>query len=406
MTRKRRGYGEGSISQRKDGRWVGRISLGYKDDGSRRRVTVYGKTKTEAQKKLRELQGKADAGEVVEANAMKVGAFLTHWLDTEIKPRRAATTADRYRIGINHLKKVLGGVRLQGLNAAHIRAAFVTMDRAGLSADARLKALKVLKSALKHAMKLDLITKNPADAVSAPKVERREIHPLTPEQCQRLFSVANGEIDADGKPIEDGKPHRLASMLFVAVMTGMRKGELFALRWSDVNLNEGVISVRRSVQECNGKLKVKEPKTKAGRRAIMLSPKTVAALKDRRKAADAEAHEGCELVFPDQLGGFQRRSNVDRQFFHPMRAAAGIPKTVTFHDLRHTCASLLLLQGVHPKVVQERLGHADITVTLNTYSHLLPGLQAEVVGRMDNVFSESGRQSGIKTKEATPKEVA
>jgi integrase len=123
-------------------------------------------------------------------------------------------------------------------------------------------------------------------------------------------------------------------------MTGLRKGELFALHWSDVDLNEGVISVRRTLQECNGELKLKSPKTAAGRRAVMLSPMTIEALKERRQVVDTEELGACELVFPDRVGGFQRRSNFDRQFWYPMREKAGIPDTVKFHDLRHTCASL------------------------------------------------------------------
>ncbi len=387
MARKKRGQGEGSIFQRSDGRWVGRISLGYGDDGRRKQRTVYAATKSAVQTKLLELQGKAANGTLTELSTLTVGQYLSSWFDDDVKPNRSPRTAERYEGLIRlHLKPRIGRFKLQALAPAHVQAMLGDMVRDEVSADTRKKALATLKTALSRALKLRLVVHNPCDGVETPKVSRRDIHPLTAEQTANLFEKATG--------------HRLGPIFTVAATTGLRQGELFGLHWSDLNLAEGVLTVRRTLEECEGRLRLKEPKSKAGRRAVMLSAITVDALKRRQAQAEAEGLESCDLVFPDTVGGFLRRSNFARKVWHPLRKASGIPETVCFHDLRHTHASLLLSQNVHPKVVQERLGHSDISLTLNTYSHLLPGMQAEAAGLIDGLFMPG--EYTVSTKPAVP----
>jgi integrase len=380
MPRARRGRNEGSIFKRKDGRWVGRISLGFGADGKRKTRTVYGKTKKEAQTKLGELKQRSAAGTLGDLSTMTVAQFLARWLADEVKPNRQAKTAQRYEgLVDNHINKAIGGVRLQSLNPAHVLSMLSEMERGGDSADCRLKTLRALKTALNWAVSpMKLITANPCQGIKAPKVERREIQPLDKPDAERLF-----------KTCKDSK-HRLESIFVVATMTGLRRGELFALKWSDINLAEGVLSVRRTLEETKAGLREKPPKTKAGRRAVPFGSIVQEALQRRKVTAEKEAAKGhgSDFVFPDRVGGWLRGSNFSRGVWATIRQDAKLPTSLTFHDLRHTHASLLIKQNVHIKTIQERLGHANIQVTLDTYSHLLPGMQAEAADQLDAMFRE------------------
>lgn len=336
-----------------------------------------------------ELQGRKSTGTLTDVSALTVGQYLDLWMTTEVLPNRATRTAERNEGLIRlHIKSRIGRFKLQSLGPVHVASMLAAMVEDGTSADTRKKSLVALKVALNRALKQRLIVHNPCDAVQMPKVITRDIHPLDTEQTDRMFIESSSQ--------------RLGEIFVVAATTGLRQGELFALHRRDVNLSEGVLTVRRTLEEtAKGTLKLKEPKSRAGRRAVMLAAITVDALKRRMEAAAAEGLEDYEIVFPDTHGGFLRRSNFTRQTWHPVRTAAEIPKTVTFHDLRHTHASQLLAQGVHPKVVQERLGHANITMTLNTHSHLLPGLQAEAAGLIDGLFSSSEYTVSTKSAETT-----
>lgn len=194
---------------------------------------------------------------------------------------------------------------------------------------------------------------------------------LTEKEVKRLLKVAKG--------------NRLEALIVLALTTGMRQGELFALRWSDVDLQRKTLSVQRSAQEIDGDIRFVEPKTDLSRRRISLSKIAVNALKSRGAIAKREGH-GSELVFPSPRGDVLRKSNFIRREWEPMRTAAGIPNA-RFHDLRHTAASLLLAEGVNPKVVQEMHGHASIRLTLDTYSHLIPTMQAGAADAFDRMLT-------------------
>jgi integrase len=177
-------------------------------------------------------------------------------------------------------------------------------------------------------------------------------------------------------------------------MTGLRKGELFAIEWNAVNLDEGVLVVRRQLQELKG-LKLKEPKTQAGKRVVSLDPVAVEALRSRLKKAQDEGFEPEQvpIVFPNIRGGYLRGSNFDRNVWYPIRKAAGIPDTFVFHDLRHTQASLMLAAGVDLKVIQKRLGHRDFATTANTYSHLLQNSQNEAVEKLAAMMQKTAKKA-------------
>ena len=178
-------------------------------------------------------------------------------------------------------------------------------------------------------------------------------------------------------------------MIILAAMTELRKGELLALEWLAVNLAEGVLVVRKTVDEVVGYFGTKEPKSASGRRVVTPGTIAVNALKRRREKAVRECMKPSEvpLVFPSTTGTLHRKSNFDRNVWHPIRDAVGIPDTFHFHDLRHTQASLMIAAGVPMKVIQERLGHSDFSITANTYSHLLQGAQADAAEKVDGLFA-------------------
>jgi integrase len=370
MARKRRGRGEGGVFQRSDGLWVGVVSLGFSGDGKRRRKTVYGRTKAEAQDKLRQAQTDAASGRPLDTDTLTLGEFLARWLDGTVRPRLNPTTVHRYEQLIRlHIIPHVGAVRVAKFAAAHVEQLYASMAAAGASADTRHKAGVLLGTALRRAARLRLLATNPVRDVDKPRPVRKEIRPLDADQAGQLVAAA--------------RPDRLYSLYALALDSGMRQGELFALQWEDIDWATGTVQVRHSLEEIKGRLRLKDVKTKHGRRRIKLAPSTLDALQEHRKttlAAGRYRPDG--PVFSDQDGGWLRKSNLVRRSFQPLLARAGLP-AVRFHDLRHTTATLLLLANFNPKIVSERLGHSKIQVTLDTYSHLLPTMQDGAADRLE-----------------------
>jgi integrase len=205
------------------------------------------------------------------------------------------------------------------------------------------------------------------------------IQPLTPEQTKRLVEFVS----------ED----RLAALYVLAVTAGLRQGELLGLKWEDVDLDHAILRVKRTLLGIkDGKPVFGTPKTAKGRRSVKLTAKAVEALEKHRERQIEERKQlvklwrDCDLVFPTRVGTPISRHNLVTRSFKPLLVRAGLPD-IRFHDLRHTCATLMLVVGTNPKVVQEMLGHANVSITLDTYSHLLPNMQGEAVGRLDNLLS-------------------
>jgi integrase len=233
----------------------------------------------------------------------------------------------------------------------------------------------VLGTALRYAAEIeDLIDGNPAALVRKPRVPKQEMLVWNREQIAAFLKTA--------------RSNRLYAIYLLAAVTGMREGELFALKWLDVDWDAGAILVQRSLEEVQGKQRLKEPKTAAGRRRIDLPAVAMATLAEHRAQMEKEGH-GSDLVFCNRAGNFLRRGNFRLTEFLPLVKRAGVP-VIRFHDLRHTAATLLLLAGENPKIVQERLGHSRIQVTLDTYSHVLPTMQRSAVDKLDKLFSEKG----------------
>lgn len=379
---KRRGSGEGSIFQRGDGRWTATITIGYDAKGKRKRRTVYGKTKGEVQKKMLELQQQKQAGTLAEINRMTTGQYLDHWLNNIARPNIRENTHASYDGAIkNHISPRIGGVRLTDLSPVHIERMLSEMERAKVSARMRQLCYAVLRRSLNRAMKGGRLYRNPCLCVDPPRVEQKEVKPLTGEQARLLLKVAAGS--------------RFHALFVLAVTTGMRQGELFGLHWSDIDLERGTLIVRRTLLETRGKLSWGEPKAKQSRRMLSLPPMAVQALWDHKAKMLTEGRAGLEVVFCDSHGGLLRKSNFARNVWKPLLASAELPH-FRFHDLRHTHIALLCQAGEHPKVIQARAGHSQISVTMNTYGHLMPGMDAaaaDKVGAMLALPAGEGEKS-------------
>ena len=385
----RRGRHEGSVYQRKDGRWVGTISLGSDSNGKRKRKTVYGASKREAQQKLRQIQTQVDLGHVVEPSSLTLQEYLTRWLEHVAKPRVAPSTYDRYGL---HLKKHviphIGAVKLTKLTSYHVEQLYAVMATEGDSDWEIQKTGKVLSQALRDAVRSKLIQFNPAAEVPRPRPKKREIQCLNLEQV-KLF-------------LTEAKKHRLYALFVTAIDTGARMGELFALRWEDVDLESGSITIRYTLEELRGYPRLKEPKTTKSRRRIQLSAHTTGVLREHRERMAKEGYaSSSHPIFCDTRGGWLRRSNMIRNALKPIlkrtnekivglsREQGEGPKAlpqIRFHDLRHTCATLLLMADENVKVVSERLGHSTIQMTLDTYSHVLPTMQQRAAEKMNGML--------------------
>jgi integrase len=375
MSRKRRGRGEGSIYERADGLWATSLSLGYNDAGRRRRRTIYGKSKSEVQEKLRQLIDDAVTGRLTDAPALTVKEWLARWLDT-CKGRLAPKTHLRYeqlvRLRIN---PHLGSAKLGKLLPMHVQQLYTALEREGISARGIQMAGMMLGKALRDAVRLRLIVSNPAADVAKPRPAKKEMRVYDQQQARALLDAAHAEP--------------LKALFVIALDTGMRQGELFGLLWQDIDFQTGCLSVQRSLEEINGKHRIKEPKSGKGRR-IELSRFAVAAMQDHRAAALKEGQyrpDGPVFCAPE--GGFMVKGNFLQRVYRPLQRKAKLP-AIRFHDLRHTAATLMLAADVNVKIVSERLGHASIQLTLDTYSHVLPSMQTIAAQRMDAFFRQTG----------------
>lgn len=346
--------------------------------GGTKRRTIYGKTRREVRDKLaKALADRAD-GIVFDDENMTVGEYLKRWLSDCVRGtvRESTFSRDKYLMN-NHAIPALGRVKLKNLGALRLQGLYRDRLDSGLSAATVQKMHHVLHKALDQAVRWNLIPRNPADAVKAPTPVPKEMRPLSVHEARGLLEVARG--------------NRLEAFYVLALHTGMRSGELLGLKWEDIDLGSSVPSlrVRRTLTRTgNGKgLALGEPKTKKSRRTVRLTPRAVEALKSHRarqaeeKLKAGALYEDRGLVFSGEGGNLLNPSNIRQRSFAMLLKKAGLPG-ITFHDLRHTCASLLFQRNIHPKFVQELLGHASVAITLDTYSHMLPGMGGEATDAM------------------------
>ena len=374
-SRGRRGNGEGSITQLKDGRWQARIDLGYVE-GKRKRKTYYGKTRKEAADKLKLALADHKNGLPLVDERQTMAQYLSRWLEDSARHTIRPRTYTRYEQLVRlHAAPYIGKIALARLTPQQLANLYSERLKAGQSPRSVQFLHAVLHRALKQALKWGLIARNPADAVDAPRPERKDIQPLTREQVTTfLIAIENDPLEA---------------LYVLAVTTGMRIGELLGLQWNDIEGNR--LSVRHTLQQINKEWKLVEPKTDRSRRNITLTTLAVEALRHHRvkqneqRLAIGAAWQNRDLVFCNAAGAPLDARNILRSNFHPLLARAGLPK-IRLHDLRHTAATLLLSAGTHPKKVQDLLGHSTISLTLDTYSHILPSMQDEVASAMDGLL--------------------
>ena len=366
---RKRGNDEGTIYQRQDGRWVAAVR-----DVNGRRVYRYARTQAEASAKLTvALKATAD-GIALPSEQQTVAEFLTAWLEESARRTLRPSTYRSYRqIVRDHILPEIGNVRLARLTPHQVQRLINHRLESGLSPQSVLYIRGVLRGALNEALRWGLVVRNVATLVQPPRVQRYEISPLDAEQAQRLLTAIRGD--------------RLEALYSVALAIGLRQGEALGLRWQDVDLDAGILRIRHALQRIDGKLVLVEPKTMRSRRTIQLPSLAVGALREHRvrqsaeRALVGEEWNDQDFVFTSQLGRPLHGATVTHRF-QKLLAAAGLPRQ-RFHDLRHGCATLLLAQGVSARVVMDVLGHSAITLTLNTYSHVVPALQTEAARRMD-----------------------
>ncbi len=381
---KKRGNDEGSISRRKNGGWMAQYT-GYTVEGRKRR-TFYGKTRAEVSEQLTKAMADRDGGMDYEPAKITAGEYLDMWLRDSVKGTvKEATYANYSYITRVHISPALGRVKLKSLTPAHVRGFYGEKSRSDLSAATVKKMHVVLRKALSQAVSDGLIPRNASDGVKPPRASApgEEIRPLDSEECGAFLEASRGE--------------RLEAMYVLAIHCGLREGELLALRWEDANLEatKPVLLVRRTLTRGeDGRGWIAGASTKSGKgRRVRLTRPAVTALKDHRKRQLEERMrlagfwQNQGLVFPSQTGSLLNPSNLRNRSFKRIKARSGVREDLRFHDLRHTCATLLLSEGVNVKVVSEMLGHASITITLNTYSHVLPDMQDSAADAMEAVLS-------------------
>jgi integrase len=369
---KRRGNNEGSIYRRKDGYWVGQYGI-QTPKGIKTRY-IYGKRREDVREKLAKAIANRDGGLVYDAGNMTVGEYLDRWLNDSMRNTVRRRTWERYEQFVRvHLTPGLGKIKVAKLTPAHVRGLYRDRLDSGLAPRTVLHIHRAFSKALKQAVPDGLIPRNPAAPVKSPQPRQEEIRPLNREQVRALFEAASG--------------NRLEALYVVAVTAGLRRGELQGLKWDDLDLEAGMLQVRRTLSEPKGGYIFEAPKSGKGR-SIRLTRKATLALREHRKRQLEERIQKAGLwqeqglVFPSGVGTPLSGGNLNRTFKATLQRA-GLPKSTRFHDLRHTCATLLLKQGVNPKFVQELLGHADISLTLNVYSHVLPDMGDAAAGAMD-----------------------
>ena len=382
---KRRGAGEGLVHERKDGRWEARLTLGW-EGGKRKRKSYFGATQAEVQDKLLAARFDHSRGLLISSKAQTLGAFLDDWLVRSLKPRAKARAFESFSTIVKlHIKPTMGAVALHKLNPQHVQR-LLNEKSAGLSPQTVGNIKTVLRSALAQALKWGLVSRNSAGLVDAPRIPRRQVVPFDATQAGRLLEAASGS--------------RYEAVYELALKLGMRRGELLGLRWTDIDLDGRTLRVSQSMQriatgsDAKGKktaLLTTEVKTDGSRRTIALPDSVVKALR-AHKARQAQERlvagpswQDRGLVFTNRIGQPTEPIVLHRDY-KALLEKAELPTTMRFHDLRHSAASLLLAQGVSPKMIADLLGHSRIGITMDLYSHILPAMRRDTADAMDQIL--------------------
>jgi len=393
----------GHIRQRTKGSYTIVISLGKDPETGKRKqqwVTVKG-TKKDAERKLAELMHQVDTGTFIKPARLTVADYLKQWLQDYVAVNTSPRTHERYSEIVNlHLVPALGSIALMNLQPQHIQDCYAKAlksgrrnGKGGLSAFTVHKHHRVLFEALRHGVKRGLLIRNAAEAVDPPRPKFKEMSTLGPDEAHAFLEAA--------------RETPYYTLFHTALYTGLRRSELLGLRWCDVDLEMATLSVVQTLHRLrNGEYLVSQTKSRRSRRLVALPPSSAIMLREYREAQEATRSLigvpllTTGLVFSHPDGRPYRPDSVSRAFV-TLAKAVGL-NGVRFHDLRHTHATLMLRQGVHPKIVSERLGHSSVAITLDTYSHVVPGLQEKAARQFEEglqrTFPETPVGSGALAK--------
>lgn len=381
MARKR-ANGEGNIRKRKDGRWEGRYTAGYDPvTGKAISKNILGKTQAEVKEKLAKAMEETKGLDIVKAGEYTVGQWLDVWFEYYAKIKVRPSSHKTYEGYIkNHIKPNIGNIPLTKLTTLDLQRMYQKLLTEGrverIESQNRPKGLspktvrnlnQIISSAMKLAMDQRLISKNPADGCALPKVEHKEMQTLPVEQLNAFLMEA--------------KKTGTFEMYYIDLATGLRRGELLGLKWQDVDLDNGIIHVRRQVGRINGKVQEAPLKTKNAYRNISIGADAVDILR-QKKEKDGNFSE---YVFPSPTGGPMSPDSV-LHMLHRVLERAGLPE-IRFHDLRHTFATLALQNGVDIKTVSGMLGHFSAGFTLDTYAHVTTAAQRQAADTMGDVLA-------------------
>ena len=370
----RRGNNEGSIRHRADGRWEARYTL---PDGARR--SIMGKTRADVRERLTEALRNLDRGIIAPKDErLTFGAYLDNWLAAK-KPEVELGYWVRCEAYVRlHIKPAVGKVPLVKLTAQQLSKLYAARLEAGAAANTVRHLHATIHAALEDALRLDLVGRNVADLVRPPKAPHLDMKTYTPEQANQLLEAAAGD--------------RLEAFYVLMLTTACRLGELLGLRWRAVDLERGEMQITTAMKDVGGHHQLGQPKTLHSKRTIPLTPLAIASLK-RHKIRQAEEKLATPLpdwnlqglVFCTTVGTAYSQTNWRKQHYIPMLRKAGLPY-IRPHDLRHTAATLLLLEGVQPLVVSEMLGHASVAFTLGTYGHVQAEMRKPARDAMQRLF--------------------
>jgi integrase len=380
----------GHIIQRSKGSYSLVIELGQHPETGKRQqkwITFRG-TKEDAEKELTKHLREVDTGDFVDPAKVTVAEFFEQWLSVVAEQKVSGKTFERYKgIVKHHITPAFGQLPLQRLTALHIETQYARLSKAGrkdgreggLSAQTILHHHRLMSEALEKAVKWKLLTHNPVDGVEAPVPRPREIVPIDEAQAAWLVTVAEGT--------------RLYIPIMLAICTGLRRGEILGLKWSDLDSARAVLQVRRALEETKAGVAFKEPKSKSGRREVAVPAVALAALEQHRSRQKgfrgmlADGYQDHELICCVEDGAIWKPS----AFTSAYRALLTRRKLTgpNFHALRHAHASHLLKAGVDAKVISKRLGHSRASFTMDVYAHLMPGQDEEAAKRIDAGFGKA-----------------
>ena len=392
MGKKKNKRGNGSIHLRKDGRWEGRVVIGRNEKGLPKTKNVLARTRRECQEKLKALRDSINSAEPKQPKAsMTFGAWLDHWYRSDCKPTISPKTQTDYENRIyQHIIPEIGQIPLVKLTSGDLQQFYIRLKQGGRLlqperygpglSDRMVKTCHVTCcTALDKAVSQGLLLKNPAAACKAPATHPKEMQVLTQEEMQRLLIQA--------------KENDCYELLLLELTTGLRRGELLALQWDDLDFQTGELYIQRQVQRIRGELTVTQPKTRSSSRSIILPPPILDILKSCRQ------HTGSRWMFPSpRKEDSPRDPAAVRKKLSTILERAGC-KHVRFHDLRHTFATNALEHGMDVKTLSAIIGHVSSATTLNVYAHVTDGMRQSAAAKIDRAIAKAEPEPDAAVKE-------